>query len=63
MNRTIRVSIGFDYYPDEDELMLEQCVDENELIQHCKTLYVEDIESYVKYNELYDVVNVEVIHN
>ncbi len=61
MNRVIRVSISFDYYPDEDELMIENNFTEEELIDYYKSAYVDDIYSFVKYNELYDAVSVEIL--
>jgi hypothetical protein len=61
MSRVVRVSISFDYYPDEDELMLENNFTEEELIEYYKSAYVDDIYSFVKYNELYDAVNVEIL--
>jgi hypothetical protein len=61
MSRVVRVSISFDYYPDEDELMLENNFTEEELIEYYKSAYVDDIYSFVKYNELYEAVNVEII--
>lgn len=62
MSKVVRVSISFDYYPDEDELILENNWTEEELIDYYKTSYVDDIYSYVKYNELYDAVDVEIIN-
>jgi hypothetical protein len=62
MSNVVRVSISFDYYPDEDELILENNFTEEELIDYYKSAYVDDIYSFVKYNELYDAVNVEVIN-
>jgi hypothetical protein len=61
MSRVVRVSISFDYYPDEDELMLENNFTEEELIEYYKSAYVDDIYSFVKYNELYEAVNVEIL--
>jgi len=62
LSNVVRVSISFDYYPDEDELILENNFTEEELIDYYKSAYVDDIYSFVKYNELYDAVNVEVIN-
>lgn len=61
MNRVFRVSISFDYYPDEDELILESNRSEEELIEYYKSCYIDDIYSFVKYNELYEAVDVEII--
>ena len=62
MSKVIRVSISFDYYPDEDELIQEGSMSDDELIEYYKSSYVDDIYSFVKYNELYDAINVEVIN-
>jgi hypothetical protein len=61
MSRVVKVSISFEYYPDEDELMLENNFTEEELIEYYKSAYVDDIYSFVKYNELYEAVNVEIL--
>ena len=61
MSKVIRVSISFDYYPDEDELIQEGNMSEDELIEYYKSSYVDDIYSFVKYNELYDAVEVEIL--
>lgn len=61
MSKVIRVSISFDYYPDEDELIQEGNISEDELIEYYKSSYVDDIYSFVKYNELYDAVEVEIL--
>ena len=61
MSRVVKVSISFEYYPDEDELMLENNFTEEELIEYYKSAYVDDIYSFVKYNELHEAVNVEIL--
>lgn len=62
MSRVIRVSISFDYYPDEDELIQESNMTEEDLIDYYRSAYIDDIYSFVKYNELNEAVNVEVIN-
>ena len=62
MSKVIRVSISFDYYPEEDELMLDRELSEEEMIEYYKSCYIDDVYSFVKYNELYDAVEVEVIN-
>lgn len=57
----IRTSITFDYYPDEDELM--QGMTEEEQLTYCKESMIEDIYSFIKYNELADAVDVEIIND
>lgn len=61
MNKVIRVNIAFDYYPDEDELIQENNMSEEELIEYYKSCYIDDIYSMVKYNELYDGIQVEIL--
>ena len=61
MSKVIRVSISFDYYPDEDELIQEANLSEDELIEYYKSAYIDDIYSFVKYNELSDAVEVEIL--
>lgn len=61
MSKVIRVSISFDYYPDEDELIQEGNMSQDELIEYYKSCYIDDINSFVKYNELYDAVEVEIL--
>lgn len=62
MSRVIRASISFDYYPDEDELIQESNMTEEDLIDYYRASYVDDIYSFVKYNELNEAVNVEIIN-
>ena len=60
MSKVIRASIGFDYYPDEDELMSD--MSEDEMLEYAKSSYIDDIYSFVKYNELAEAVSVEVVN-
>lgn len=61
MSKVIRASIAFDYYPDEDELIQEGSMSDEELIEYYKSCYIDDIYSFVKYNELSDAVEVEIL--
>lgn len=61
MSKVVRVSITFDYYPDEDELIQEGNMSDEELIEYYKSSYIDDIYSFIKYNELYDAVEVEIL--
>ena len=61
MSKVVRVSIAFDYYPDEDELIQEGSMSDEELIEYYKSAYMDDIYSMVKYNELYDGIQVEFL--
>lgn len=60
MAKVIRASIIFDYYPDEDNLMTE--LNEDEQIEYVRESMIEDIYSFVKYGEVADAINVEVIN-
>jgi hypothetical protein len=60
MSKVIRASISFDYYPDEDELMSD--MSEDEMLEYAKSSYIDDIYSFVKYNELEEAVSVEVVN-
>ena len=60
MSKVIRASITFDYYPDEDDLMSDMT--ENEMLEYAKSSYIDDIYSFVKYNELAEAVSVEVVN-
>ena len=62
MAKVIRVSVSFDYYPDEDELIQEASMTEDEITEYCKSSYLDDIYSMVKYNELHDGIQVEIIN-
>ena len=60
MSKVIRASITFDYYPDEDDLMSDMT--EDEMLEYAKSSYIDDIYSFVKYNELEEAVSVEVVN-
>jgi hypothetical protein len=60
MSKVIRTSISFDYYPEEDEIMSEMT--EEEQITYCREMMVDDIYSFVKYNEVFEAVSVEVVN-
>ena len=59
--KVIRASISFDYYPEEDELMID--MSEDEQLEYVKSSYIDDIYSFVKHNELAEAVSVEVVEN
>jgi hypothetical protein len=61
MSKVIRVGIWFDYYPDEDELIQESNMSQEELEEYYKSSYIDDIYSMVKYNELYEAVEVQIM--
>ena len=61
LSQVIRVGIWFDYYPDEDELIQQSDMSQEELEEYYKSSYVDDIYSMVKYNELYEAVEVQIM--
>lgn len=60
MTKVIRASIVFDYYPDEDNLMTD--MSEADQIEYVRESMIDDIYSFVKYNEVAEAINVEVIN-
>lgn len=60
MSKVIRASISFDYYPDEDNIMTDLSPEEQ--IEYVRESVIEDICSFVKYNELAEAIDVEVVN-
>ena len=60
MSKVIRASIVFDYYPDEDNIMTDLSPEEQ--IEYVRESMIEDIYSFVKYNEVAEAINIEVIN-
>jgi hypothetical protein len=59
MSRVIRASITFDYYPDEDPIM--ENLTKEDLLEYVRASYIDDIYSFVKYGELNQAVEVEIL--
>lgn len=61
MSRVVTARIEFDFYPDEDELIIEGNMSSEELIQYYKTLVLDDIiEMAVRYpSDIFDAIVVE----
>ena len=61
MSRVVTAKIEFEFYPDEDELIVEGNMSKEELIHYYKELVLEDImEMSVRYpSDLFDAVVVE----
>lgn len=57
----IRIGIEFEYDPEQDEFVREEKMSEAEMIDYYKSCYIDDIYNFVKYNELSDAVEVQVI--
>jgi hypothetical protein len=60
MSKVIRASISFDYYPDEDNIMTDLSPEEQ--IEYVRESMIEDIYSFVKYNEVAEAIKVEVVN-
>jgi hypothetical protein len=60
MSKVIRASIIFDYYPDEDNIMTDLSPEEQ--IEYVRGSMIEDIYSFVKYNEVAEAIKVEVVN-
>jgi hypothetical protein len=59
--KTIRTSITFYTTPEQDPTSYEDMTDE-ELLQYAKECFHDDIVSFVKYNELMDVISADIIN-
>ena len=64
MSRLVTATIQFEFYPDEDELMIENDYSDKEMIEYYRELTMEDITHFViKDNEsLWNSIEVQ-IHN
>ena len=61
-NRTIKVGITFEFYPDtEHEELFGEEKTLDEIIAHAKSMTSDDIDRLVKYNEVWDALRVEVV--
>ena len=61
-NRVIRVGVMFEFYPDgEHEELFEDEPTIEEIVAHAKAMTSEDIDRLVKYNEVWDALQVEVL--
>lgn len=60
--KTIKSSITFYTTPDLDPNQWEDMTDE-EMLVYVKEVFHDDIVDFVKHNELWDVINVELIND
>ena len=58
--KVIRTSIVFDM--DTDEFINDEPMTDEEMIQYAKDCFLDDIYSFVKHNELMDVISAEIIN-
>jgi hypothetical protein len=62
MPRVIKVGITFEFHPDtEHEELFEDEKSLEEIIAHAKSMTSDDIDRLVKYNEVYESLQVEVV--
>ena len=61
MSRVVTAKIEFEFYPDEDELIIEGNLSKEELIEYYKRLVLDDIiEMSIRYpNDIFDAIVIE----
>lgn len=61
MSRVVTAKIEFEFYPDEDELIIEGNLSKEELIEYYKSLVLDDImEMAVRYpSDIFDAIVIE----
>jgi hypothetical protein len=64
MSRVVTATIQFEFYPDEDELMLENNYTDSEMIEYYREVVSEDVSDWVvrNYEELWNAIEVQVIN-
>jgi hypothetical protein len=63
MARVVKTSITFYTHPDQDPFLSEEIKGDEELMEYAKECFYDDIISFVKYNELMDIIDVELIND
>lgn len=63
MTRVVKTSITFYTHPDQDPFLGEEPMSDDELMQYARDCFYDDIMTFVKYNELHDIINVELIND
>ena len=58
--KTVRAYIAFDMH--ESDFINDEPMTDEELMEYAKECFYDDIHSFVKYNELMDVINTEIIN-
>ena len=58
--KTIRAYIAFDM--SENDFINDEPMTDEELMEYAKECFYDDINSFVKYNELWDVISTEIIN-
>jgi hypothetical protein len=62
MSRVVTATIQFEFYPDEDELMIENNYSDEEMIEYYRELVSEDISDWVvrNYEDLWNAIEVQI---
>jgi hypothetical protein len=65
MSKVYRVGLVFNFEPNGEHAEMFEDMDktEEQLIDYMKNLVCEDIDRYVKYNEVFDGLSVEIIED
>ena len=59
--KTVRAYIAFDM--SENDFIDDEPMTDEELMEYAKECFYDDINSFVKYNELWDVISTEIIND
>ena len=60
-NRVLKVGLVFSFYVDNEHEDLFEEMTEEQMVHYAKQLVCEDIDRYVKYNEVYDGLSAEFV--
>lgn len=60
-NRVLKVGLVFSFEVDTEHEEMFEGMDEERMVHYAKQLVCEDIDRYVKYNEVYDGLSAEFV--
>lgn len=62
MSRVVTATIQFEFYPDEDEIMLENNYTDSEMIEYYREVAMEDISDWAvrNYEDLWNAIEVQI---
>jgi len=61
MSRKVQVSISFEM--SADDFINDEPMTDEEMVEYAKASFLDDIYSFVKYDELMDVIHAEIIND
>lgn len=61
MSRTLKVGLVFNFDVDNEHEDLFEGMNDEEIVKYAKSLVAEDIDRYVKYNEVYEGLFAEFV--